>query len=142
MRNVILTTVSLIMLMFGSDCFSAEYHCDMDTAKVMGLVRENFSPGGDPGAIAGKIAEAFIGVPREEVTMNDSIGHLILRVDAFDDITFLNEVSAIARLSTSPGHKRTKEFERELENISYRRGEDNGFPSKLIYFSDWVVDNK
>lgn len=141
MRNVILTIVSLIMLC-SLEVFSSEYHCEEDTAKVMTLVRKNFSPGGDPSEIVGKIAETFIGMPREEVTMNDSSGHLAVRIDAFDDLSFLNEVMAIARLSTSPGHKRINEFEKELENVSYRRGEDKGFPSKMLYFSDWAVDNK
>lgn len=115
---------------------------DADTVKVMTLVRENFNPGGDPAAIAGKVAESLIGAKREEVTMNDSLATLLIRADAFDDMGFLNMVTAISRLSTSPGHKRVNEFARELENVTFRRGEEKGFPSRMIYFSDWVVDNK
>ncbi len=142
MRNAIYALFSFLLMICCHESSSAGYHCENDTARVMALVRENFSPGGNPAEIVGKVAESFIGIPWEEVTMNDSTGHLEVRVDAFDDLTFLNEVTAISRLSTSPGHKRINEFEKELENVSYRRGEDRGFPSKLLYFSDWVVDNK
>ncbi|MBD5288604.1 MAG: DUF1460 domain-containing protein [Bacteroides sp.] len=142
MRNIILTMALLLTGACNAIGYAARYHCESDTSRVMSLIRENFSPGGDPGEIAGKIAESFIGVPYEEVTRKDSTGHLNVRVDAFDDLSFLNEVTAIARLSTSPGHKRVNEFERELENVSYRRGEDKGFPSRMLYFSDWTVDNK
>lgn len=121
---------------------AAGVHCDADTTRIMMLVRENHNPGGNPGELAGKIAESFIGTPREEVTMTDSTGHVSVRVDAFDDLSFLNTVVAISRLATSPGHKRVNEFESELENVSYRRGVDKGFPSKMLYISDWVVDNK
>lgn len=115
---------------------------DTDTTKVMTLVRENFNPGGDPASIAGKVAESLIGAKREEVTMNDSVSTLLIRTDAFDDMGFLNMVTAISRLATSPGHKRMNEFAKELENVTFRRGEEKGFPSRMIYFSDWVVDNK
>lgn len=132
---------SIMVCLAPTVCFGA-YQCDSDTSRVMNLVREFYSPGGDPGEIAGRVAESFIGVAREEVIMNDSTGHNCIKADGFDDITFIDMVSAVSRLSTSPGHKRINEFERELENISYRRGKDNGFPSKMIYLSDWVVDNK
>ncbi|MDE7441427.1 MAG: DUF1460 domain-containing protein [Muribaculaceae bacterium] len=115
---------------------------DADTTRVMTLVRENFTPGGDPASIAGKIAESLIGARREEVTMNDSLGTLFIRTDAFDDMGFLNMVTAISRLATSPGHKRVNEFAKELESVTFRRGEEKGFPSRMLYFSDWVVDNK
>ncbi|MDE7413428.1 MAG: DUF1460 domain-containing protein [Muribaculaceae bacterium] len=117
-------------------------HCDRDTTLALALIRENFTPGGDPGSIAGKVAESLVGTPVEDVTMMDSIGSLSIRVDGFDDMTFLNTVAAISRLATSPGHKRINELGAEIENLSYRRGEDHGFPSKMVYFSDWVVDNK
>lgn len=140
---------SLILLpaflfLFASSAKGEDFriHCENDTVTVMRLVRENFNPGGDPGELTSVIAESFIGMPREEVTMEDSIGSLCIRTDAFDDMSFLNEVTAIARLSTSPGHKRVKEYARELENISFRRGEDKGFPARMLYLSDWVVDNK
>lgn len=134
--------VPTLLIILSSLLSMAAYHCEGDTAKVMNLIRENFSPGGDPAQLSGPLAEEFIGIAREEVTMEDSTGHVMIKVDAFDDLTFLNHIVALARLSTSPGHKRINEFEKELENISYRRGEDKGFPSKMLYFSDWVVDNK
>ncbi len=138
----IILFLSILLSMFYAAPMFGKYHCESDTSKVMTIIRENFYPGDDPANLAGKIAEEFIGVPRAEVTMMDSTGNLQVRVDAFDDLSFLNEVAAIARLSTSPGHKRINEYEKELENVTYRRGENKGFPSKMLYFSDWVVDNK
>lgn len=142
MGVIIKMMIPILMIILCNSISKARYHCEADTAKVMRLVRENFSPGEDPGGKTGIVAEAFLGVPYEEVTMNDSAGNVNIRVDAFDNITFLDEVVALARLSTSPGHKRITELEKELENVSCRRGEDNGFSGKLLYFSDWAVDNK
>ncbi|MDE6297497.1 MAG: DUF1460 domain-containing protein [Muribaculaceae bacterium] len=140
-RRYIVMLVALISVVYGVESH-ARYHCSADTSKVMNLVREFYSPGGDPGEIAGNVAEALKDVPYEEVIKNDSIGYNLVKADGFDDITFIDIVSAVSRLATSPGHKRINEFEKELENISYRRGGDKGFPSKMIYISDWIVDNK
>ena len=137
-----ITCGALLLFISGSSLAAGRYHCANDTTIALGLVRECYNPGGDPGATAGKVAESFVGVPFEEVTKNDSTGSLALRADAFDDMTFLNTVAAISRLSTSPGHKRINELERELENLSCRRGEEKGFASRMLYLSDWVVDNK
>lgn len=118
-----------------------EYN-EADTCKVMTFIRENFSPGDDPGKLVGKAAEYFTGTPVEDVIKNDSTGEFIMTVSGFDDISFLNMVAALSRLSTSPGHKRIYELEKELENLSYRRGEAGGFANRMVYLSDWVVDNK
>ena len=142
LSKIMFAVAAALIFMSGMKVSAARIADEADTTKVMTLVRDNFSPGGDPGMLAGKIAESLIGAKRGEVTMEDSVGTLLIRTDTFDDMGFLNMVAAIARLSTSPGHKRVNEFAKELENVSFRRGEDKGFPSRMIYLSDWVVDNK
>lgn len=119
-----------------------DFNCESDTVFVTDIVSANQKPGGDPGSVAGDIAERFIGKLRDNVIEKDSAGGVTLHTGRFDDITFLNTVTALARVSTSPGHKRINEIMSELENIGYRRGRENGFASGMIYFSDWAVDNK
>lgn len=118
------------------------YHCAADTAKAMSIVREFYEPGGNPAEKMGPIAELFVGTECRPVTQEDSTGHLQIRLDAFDEMSFLNAVAALSRLATTPGHTRINEFESALRDVSYRRGEDKGFATKMVYASDWIVDNK
>lgn len=118
------------------------WHSEEDTERAMALVREFHDPGGDPSEKAGPIAERLIGTEYRNLTMEDSTGHLQIRMDAFDDMGFLNTVVALARLATSPGHKRPEEFENAIREVTFRRGVDNGFPTRMVYAADWVVDNK
>lgn len=118
------------------------FHCDNDTAIAMARIRELAQPGGDPAAICGRVAEGFVGVPYEDITRNDTTGRAELRVDAFDELTFVNTVVAMARTATSPGILRARDLESSLMDVSLRRGEPGDFTAKMIYGGDWAIDNK
>lgn len=113
-----------------------------DTVKVMTLLREFNEPGGDPSTKMGDIAERLLDIKYGEVIKGDSIGIPEIILEELDEMTFLNMAAAIARMSTSPGHHRIEEFAEELENISCRKGKYTGPGSKMLYASDWVLDNK
>jgi len=132
----------LLLLLFCGGASAQRFHCAADTATVARIIAQFHEPGANPAEKAGVIAETFVGTEYLPVTGKDTTGCPAVRVDAFDDISFINTVVALARLCTSPGHTRINEYADELENISCRRGEDRGFHTKLIYASDWIVDNK
>ncbi|MDE6237641.1 MAG: DUF1460 domain-containing protein [Muribaculaceae bacterium] len=147
MKKYRLSFLSCILMLtfalsFAGEASAAMPSGEVDTVKIMNIIEMNYTPGGDPTRLVGKVAESFVGTPAEEVTMEDTTGDLNMRTDAFDDMSFLNTVVALARLSTSPGHKRINEYADELRNITYRRGNEDGFASKMVYVSDWIVDNK
>ncbi len=126
-------------------CFTAsgqKIHCPEDTVVAMEVIREFHNPGGAPGKITGKIAEKFVGTPYAPITKLDSVGEVEIRLDGFDEFSFVNTVAALAKISTSPGHARPKDLEIMLEQLTFRRGEPDGFPSRIVYGGDWVVDNR
>lgn len=126
----------------GITGMAQNFHCPQDTVKAMELIREFYNPGGDPGKLTGQIAAKLVGVPYVPVTKLDSIGEPQIRLDGFDEFSFVNTVAALAKTATSPGHTRPKDLEIMLERLVFRRGEANGFPSRMMYGGDWVVDNR
>lgn len=135
--------VAVMTCFFGGNRATAQmFHCENDTAKAMELVRKYHSPGADPSKLCGDIAAEFVGVDYVPVTKEDSLGVAEIRVDGFDEMSFVNMVSAIAKLATSPGNAWPKDLWMVLENVTFRRGERNGFPSKMLYAGDWILDNR
>ncbi|MDE6071198.1 MAG: DUF1460 domain-containing protein [Muribaculaceae bacterium] len=118
------------------------YHCEQDTALAMGIVREFVTPGGDPNKLCGKIAEKFVGTPYAPIAQQDSLGTADIRLDAFDEFSFVNNVAALAKVATSPGSGRLQDVAEMIERLTFRRGEADGFPSRMLYGGDWVVDNR
>ena len=139
----ILTLIFMVVSGMGSAYISAQdFHCPEDTVKAMAIVRKYHNPGGDPSKVCGEIAAEFVGVDYVPVTKQDSLGIAEIRTDGFDEMSFVNMVSAIAKLSTSPGNAWPKDLGMELDKLTFRRGERNGFPSRMIYAGDWILDNK
>lgn len=66
----------------------------------------------------------------------------------FDRVTFVENILAMARLikddrysgTIDPG-KTKKLYVQILRNIRYRGGSIEGYPSRLHYFTDWVLSN-
>lgn len=140
--NVYKITIGLSCLMMSLPVFGQRYHCDKDTAIAMSIIREFSNPGADPAKMCGAIAERFIGTPYMPIAQQDSTGLPEIRLDGFDDFSFINAVSALAKLSTSPGGKHLKDVGKMIESMTFRRGEANGFPSRMLYGGDWIVDNR
>lgn len=135
--------VILPLLFICAGSMSAQkFHCPQDTTKAMELIREFHNPGGDPSKITGKIAEKLVGAAYEPITKQDSTGAVEIRLDGFDEFSFVNTVAALAKTATSPGHARPKDLEIMLEQLTFRRGEADGFPTRMVYGGDWVVDNR
>lgn len=138
-KQYILTAVCLISCMAIQ---AQRFHCANDTAAAMAIIREFSNPGGDPGKLCGPIAEKFIGVPYVPIAQEDTAGVAEIRLDGFDDFSFINAVAALAKLAVSPGSTRPKDVEMMIEKMTFRRGEANGFPSRMLYGGDWIVDNR
>ncbi len=67
--------------------------------------------------------------------------HLVVNLKEFDCFTFVENVTALVCLLTSPQHS-FDAFRRILRKIRYRQGRVQGYPSRLHYFSDWIHDNQ
>ena len=112
-----------------------------DTVKITQILMdaENIT---DPNERVLEIARLFIDKPYVAGTLEsaDTIERLTVNLDEFDCTTF---VETVLSLAITAGEHRTswRDYLYNLEGLRYRSGELNGYPSRLHYFSDWVVDN-
>lgn len=140
MIRYILAVACALVVSQGSH--AQRFHCETDTVKAMEIIREFYKPGGNPSEICGAIASRLVGAPYVPITKQDSVGEAVIRLDGFDEMSFINTVAALAKTATSPGYARPKDLELMLQRLTFRHGEPNGFPSILVYGGDWVVDNR
>lgn len=88
------------------------------------------------------IGRQFIGLPYKSGLLESESGEETLTVDMeeFDCTTYVETVLALAY---TLGENRTswRDFVYNLERLRYRNGTANGYPSRLHYASDWIVDN-
>ncbi len=66
---------------------------------------------------------------------------LILNLRELDCTTYAENLFALARTLKSE-NQTFQQFAREIENIRYRDGLRDEYPSRLHYFSDWIYNNK
>ena len=134
--------IGAIVMFYPFAASSQRYHCEQDTTEAMLIIRELYNPGGNPSELTARIAERFVGRPAADVTKSDTLGKPEIRLDGFDEFSFVNTVAALAKIATTPGVIRPKDVEKGIENMSFRRGEANGFHTRMMYGGDWIVDNR
>lgn len=115
------------------------YHCGRDSLLAVELM-EKASEGSVYGERVLNAAKALQGVPFAPAADNDSLGTIMIRLDSLNQREFINVALAAAKTAQISGPD-LREFEKNLENISRYKGQDNGFASQFQYGSVWVVDN-
>jgi hypothetical protein len=89
-----------------------------------------------------EIGKFFLGAPyRVNPPETKGTEHLVINLRAFDCVTFVETVVALAR-SMKLRKDSFEAFRRSLQKIRYRGGRLQGYPSRLHYFSDWIYDNQ
>lgn len=113
-----------------------------DTLKLTKMLDEaaamKFS---DPEERVAFFGKQFIGTPYGAHTLEGPVEILTVNLDSLDCTTFVETVMA---LSGTIGERRSswRDFIYNLRRIRYRNGEVDGYPSRLHYIADWVVDNQ
>lgn len=111
-----------------------------DTIAINNLLKDASSIS-DPQKRIATLAEQFLGKPYVAGTL-ESAGEekLTVNIDEVDCTTLVDNIMALA---ITAGEHRTswRDFIYNLEHIRYRNGEIKGYPSRLHYISDWIVDN-
>lgn len=94
-----------------------------------------------PEARIAYFAKQFEGTPYGAHTLEGAEEVLTVRLDSLDCTTFVDVSMALAY---TIGERRTswRDFVYNLRRLRYRNGEVDGYPSRLHYISDWVVDNR
>ncbi|NUM69233.1 MAG: DUF1460 domain-containing protein [Ignavibacteriaceae bacterium] len=92
-------------------------------------------------AVISKVASSFAGTDYVGFTL-ETDGPEVLTVNfrGLDCTTFLETAVTVAR-TCADGKDSFEEYLQKLEEIRYRGGKLNGYPSRLHYFSDWIYDN-
>lgn len=110
-----------------------------DTTRITSILIEECKDK-NPGDVA-RIAQKFIGIPYGAATLEgDSIETLTINLDSMDCTTFVETVLALA--ATADERRQSwRDFTYNLRQLRYRNGQTDGYPSRLHYVSDWIVDN-
>lgn len=100
------------------------------------LDRENIS------SIIVFIGKSFIGSKYRPHTLETPCEeHLITNLQEFDCVTFIETTLALAR-TIRCGNPTFSGFKGELKKLRYRGGVMDHYPSRLHYFTDWILDNQ
>lgn len=87
------------------------------------------------------IGKSFQGTPYVAHTLeNDTDEKLVVNLRELDCTTFAENCLALAR-TIKTGDPTYKSFLVNLQQIRYRNGIRNHYPSRLHYFSDWLMNN-
>lgn len=141
MPRHLLFIIAVIFLAFFtniSGLAEVRYNNSADALEIMKIVMniqdDNF------GQRIVKAAKALSGIPKGNAADNDSVGTIVVRLDSLNQREFIYMTLALAKTAqlASPS---LRDFEKNLENISRRKGIDEGFSSQFLYGSDWIVDN-
>lgn len=87
------------------------------------------------------IGRWFVGAEYVPGTLEVTPERLVVNLEEFDCVTYVESMLAIARVLDEP----TPTFDaflRELRTIRYRDGVLAGYPSRLHYFSEWIANNE
>ena len=98
--------------------------------------------GAEMGNTIVSVGKSFVGTPyvAQTLEVNDEES-LIVNLREFDCTTYVENVMAFSLLVTKE-EESINAFTSVLQNIRYRDGEVNGYPSRLHYFTDWIRDNQ
>ncbi|MDR7130049.1 hypothetical protein J2X69_002396 [Algoriphagus sp. 4150] len=104
------------------------------------LSRRDFS-GKSTNELVTEIGQWFLETPYVEKTLElPGTEKLVINLQGVDCTTFVETVISLTRLAGQNDFT-FEAFERELAHIRYRNGSNEGYPSRLHYFSDWIYEN-
>lgn len=136
----------IFLIFIATACFSSfsqhiKWHNEAsDTTRINRLLTKAAAIP-DPEKRVAALANEFIGTPYAAGTLESADGEqLTVNIDEVDCTTLVDNIMALA---LTAGEHRTswRDFIYNLERIRYRGGNINGYPSRLHYISDWIIDN-
>lgn len=111
-------------------------------AEVMAYARENDLHERPIGEIMQEIGLQFRGKPYIAGMLDEPAEEtLICRLDGFDCVTFVETALAMAHGILDEDYSYDT-FAKNVMRLRYRKGEMNGYCSRLHYFTDWILDNE
>ena len=87
-------------------------------------------------------AHHFLGVPYVAHTLEvNDMESLVVKTRELDCTTLVENVTALT-LCTQRGETTFADFKKMLTLLRYRHGNIQGYPSRLHYFTEWILDNQ
>lgn len=141
--NSIMKILSLVVLIMGNAL--SQIYSDSD----MTVVKSKFSYAASANLsqesitdIVADIGKTFLGIPYlAQGIEKEGDEQLVINLTGLDCTTLVENTLAFARL-IKLGKASFNDFETELQQIRYRNGIINKYPSRLHYFTDWIYDNE
>ena len=117
------------------------FHCANDTTKINQLLKKGYdSKISNPNELILFYCNELMGTPYVAHTLEGDNEMLAINIDELDCTTFVETLYALTR-TTLNGRYSWRDFANNLESIRYRNGKMDGYPSRLHYVSDWIIDN-
>ncbi|MBC6366802.1 N-acetylmuramoyl-L-alanine amidase-like domain-containing protein [Algoriphagus sp. AK58] len=137
---------NLILLLFFFPFFTqAQTVCKPESrAKLESFLAklESLDKNQSGNELAAEIGQWFLKTEYVEKTLEiPGPEQLVINLQGVDCTTYLESVVTLVRLAKQ-GENSMEAFEHELETIRYRHGKNEGYPSRLHYFSDWIAQNE
>lgn len=87
-----------------------------------------------------KIGTELLGTPYVAHTLEKEPEQLVVNLRELDCTTFAENCLAIA-ITIKSGKPNFNHYLKTLQNLRYRNGIIDGYPSRIHYFSDWIWEN-
>ncbi len=89
-----------------------------------------------------RVGRAFLGTPYVAQTLEAGPDErIVVNLRGLDCTTYVENVLVISRLAQK-GRLSWGAYVNGLEQVRYRRGKLDGYPSRLHYFTEWIRDNE
>jgi len=113
-----------------------------DTVRIndMLMKAEKAVANASPEAKVAFIGEMMLGTPYKSGTLEGETEELTVNIDEVDCTTYIDYVLAMA-YTIGEGRTSWRDFIYNLQRMRYRKGDIDGYASRLHYISDWIVDN-
>lgn len=140
--SIILPIALLLFAMTGHAQRPARFHNETaDTARLTQiLIDMEATPAVAPGILVSVAAQYFIDTPYRGATLEIEPEMITVNLDALDCTTLVENALALA-MTVASRRSSWHDFIYNLQRIRYRNATVDGYPSRLHYVSDWIVDN-
>lgn len=147
-KPIILTALYILIsipAIFAAGPMNVRFHDETADTTLINSILVDLAQNdpGSPGERVAMLGQKFIGTPYVAHTLEAPDGEderLTVNLSELDCTTFVETVFALAK-TVGEGRTSWRDFVNNLESIRYRGGELNGYPSRLHYIADWIVDN-
>lgn len=138
--NINLFILTLLLLSFTVEGRAFSFHCEEDSIAALHLLATAESAGDNYGKRIVAVAGAMEGIKGKTLPDVDTTISLTVNLHEINPLQFVNNAMAFAFVAGKQ-NATLSDYGKKLEDLSRKKGVDNGFPSHLFYGAEWIGDN-